>query len=83
MLTQITLLALASGALRLCLLWALRRKFGLLFVVPEAIAGYLVLLAGMPTFLRPVPWSMSFTITLSLLLPDPAGSPFRFVVEYF
>ena len=39
MLTQITLLALASGALRLGLLWVLRRKFGLLFVVPQAIAG--------------------------------------------
>jgi hypothetical protein len=39
MLTQITLLALASGALRVGLLWALRRKFGLLFVVPQTIAG--------------------------------------------
>ena len=70
MLTQITLLALASGALRLGLLWVLRRKFGLLFVVPQTIAGCFVLLAGMPTFLRPMPWPLSFTVTLGLLLPD-------------
>ena len=68
--TDPTLLAVASGASRLALNYALQRWLGVTLAVPHLLAGALVVLAGLPEMLRPVPWPLPLSVTLGVLLPD-------------
>jgi hypothetical protein len=70
MLTTFTALALAGGALRLVLQWQLRRRWDIALAVPQALAGALVVLAGLPSMLQPIPFPVPLSLTLGLLLPD-------------
>ena len=53
MLTTFTLLVVTGGALRLVLGWGLHRRYQLNLSVPQALAGVLVMLAGLPDILKP------------------------------
>ena len=70
MLTTFTLLVVMGGALRLALGWGLHRRYQLDLSVPQALAGVLVMLAGLPDILRPFPFPVPLGLTLGLLLPD-------------
>ena len=63
MFTTFTALAIAGGALRLVLQWQLKRRWGISLAVPQILAGALVVLAGLPEFLKPLPF------------PVPLGGP--------
>ena len=56
MLTLFLLLAAAGGVLRLALQWGVQRRWGITIGVPQALAGAVVVLAGLPEFLRPFPF---------------------------
>ena len=70
MFTTFTALALAGGALRLVLQWQLRKRWDISLVVPQVLAGALVVLAGLPSILQPFPFPVPLGLTLGLLLPD-------------
>ena len=70
MLTLFTALALAGGALRLVLQWQLRKRWDISLAVPQVLAGALVVLAGLPGVLQPIPFPVPLGLTLGLLLPD-------------
>ena len=70
MLTTFTALALAGGGLRLVLQWQLKRRWGISLAVPQILAGALVVLAGLPSILQPLPFPIPLSLTLGLLLPD-------------
>jgi len=70
MLTLFMLLALAGGILRLALAWLLKQRWGVSFGVPQALAGALVVLAGLPEFIKPIPFPVPLGLTIGLLLPD-------------
>jgi hypothetical protein len=70
MLTTFTALALAGGALRLVLQWQLRKRWDITLAVPQALAGALVVLAGLPSMLQPIPFPVPLGLTIGLLLPD-------------
>ena len=70
MLTLFLLLAAAGGVLRLALQWGVRKRWGITIGVPQALAGALVVLAGLPDFLKPIPFPVPLGITIGLLLPD-------------
>ena len=53
MLTLFMLLAAAGGILRLALAWLLKQRWGVSIGVPQALAGALVVLAGLPEFIKP------------------------------
>jgi hypothetical protein len=68
--TTFTLLVVTGGALRLALGWGLHRRYQLVLSVPQALAGALVVLAGLPEFIKPFPFPVPLSLTLGLLLPD-------------
>ena len=70
MLTLFVLLAVAGGVFRLVLEWQLKRRYGITIGIPQALAGALVVLAGLPDFLKPIPFPVPLGITIGLLLPD-------------
>ena len=70
MLTTFTALAFAGGALRLVLQWQLKKRWEMSLSIPQALAGALVVLAGLPEFIKPFPFPMPLSLTLGLLLPD-------------
>ena len=70
MLTLFLLLAAAGGVLRLALQWGVRRRYGITIGIPQALAGALVVLAGLPDFLKPIPFPVPLGLTIGLLLPD-------------
>jgi hypothetical protein len=71
MFTTFTALALAGGgALRLVLQWQLRKRWDISLAVPQVLAGALVVLAGLPEFIKPFPFPVPLSLTLGLLLPD-------------
>ena len=70
MFTTFTALVLAGGGLRLVLQWQLRRRWNIALAVPQALAGALVVLAGLPSMLQPIPFPVPLSLTLGLLLPD-------------
>ena len=60
MLTLFMLLAAAGGILRLALAWLLKQRWGVSIGVPQALAGALVVLAGLPEFIKPIPFPSAF-----------------------
>ena len=70
MFTTFTALALAGGGLRLVLQWQLRKRWDISLAVPQVLAGALVVLAGLPEFIKPLPFPIPLSLTLGLLLPD-------------
>ena len=70
MFTTFTSLVLAGGGLRFVLQWQLKRRWDISLAVPQALAGALVVLAGLPEFLKPLPFPVPLGLTLGLLLPD-------------
>ena len=70
MFTTFTALALAGGALRFVLQWQLKKRWEMSLSIPQALAGALVVLAGLPEFIKPFPFPMPLSLTLGLLLPD-------------
>ena len=70
MFTTFTALVLAGGGLLLVLEWQLKRRWDISLAVPQALAGALVVLAGLPEFLKPLPFPVPLGLTLGLLLPD-------------
>ena len=70
MLTTFTLLVVTGGALRLALGWGLHRRYQLDLSVPQALAGVLVMLAGLPDILKPLSFPLPLGFTLGLLFPD-------------
>ena len=70
MLTIVLLLTVAGGVVRLVLQWLVRKRWEVTIGVPKALAGTLMVLAGLPEFLRPFPFPVPFGITIGLLLPD-------------
>ena len=70
MFTTFTALALAGGALRLVLQWQLRKRWYISLAVPQALAGALVVLAGLPGILQPFHFPVPLSLTLGLLMPD-------------
>ena len=70
MFTTSTLLAIASGAIRLGLTYAFWKSFGWLVTLPPAVAGLLLGLAALPDLLKPIPWPLPLSMTLGLVLPD-------------
>ena len=70
MLTLFMLLAAAGGILRFALARLLKQRWGVSIGVPQALAGALVVLAGLPDLLKPIPWPLPLSMTLGLVLPD-------------
>ena len=70
MFTTFTALALAGGALRLVLQWQMKTRWEMSLSVPQALAGALVVLAGLPEFIKPFPFPVPLDLILGLLLPD-------------
>ena len=70
MLTLFLLLAAAGSVLRLALQWGVRKRWGITIGVPQALAGALVVLAGLPEFLKPIPFPVPLGVTIGLLMPD-------------
>ena len=70
MLTLFLLLAAAGGVLRLALQWGVQRRWGITIGVPQALAGAVVVLAGLPEFIKPIPFPVPLGLTIGLLLPD-------------
>ena len=70
MLTLFLLLAAAGGVLRLALQWQLKKRYGITIGIPRALAGALVVLAGLPDFLKPILFPVPLGLTIGLLLPD-------------
>ena len=70
MLTLFMLLAAAGGLLRLALASLIKQRWGVSICVPQALAGALVVLAGLPEFIKTIPFPAPLGLTLGLLLPD-------------
>ena len=70
MLTTFTTLAVAGGALRLALNWQLKKRWDLSLGVPQTLALALIVLAGLPNFLKPLAFPIPLGMTVGLLLPD-------------
>ena len=70
MFTTFTLLVAVGCSLRLALSWILRRRFDVGLSVPQALAGALVVLAGLPDLLKPFAYPLPLSFTIGLILPD-------------
>ena len=70
MFTPFLLLMAAGVGFRLTLSWILRAKFNLDLAIPQALAGAIVVLAGLPDFLKPFPFPIPLSLTLGVVLPD-------------
>ena len=77
MLTLFMLLAAAGGILRLALAWLLKQRWGVSIGVPQALAGALVVLAGLPEFIKPIPFPVPLGLTIGLLLRARPSTPNR------
>jgi hypothetical protein len=70
MFTTFTLLAAAGVSFRLALAWGLKRRYAIHVGVPEILAGLLLILAGLPDWIKPIPFPFPFSFTLGAVLPD-------------
>jgi hypothetical protein len=65
------LLLLAAGvSVRLALSWILRARFNLDLAIPQALAGALLVLACLPSWLQPITFPIPLGVTLGVVLPD-------------
>ena len=53
-----------------CLALAAEETLGVSLGVPQALAGALVVLAGLPGFLKPIRYPVPLSLTIGLLVPD-------------
>ncbi|WP_181893406.1 hypothetical protein [Falsiruegeria mediterranea] len=65
-----TLLMATGVGFRLALAWGLRRRYDLRLTIPEVLAVVLLVLAGLPDWLQPIPFPLPFSFTLGAVLPD-------------
>ncbi len=65
-----SLLMAAGVGFRLALAWGLRRRYDLRLNIPEVLAVVLLVLSGLPDWLRPIPFPLPFSFTLGAVLPD-------------
>ena len=70
MFTSLTLFAIAGGVFRLGLGLLMYQKSGFVLSVPQVLAGALVVLAGLPDVLKPVPFPRPVGLGAGFLLPD-------------
>ncbi len=70
MLTTFTLLAAVGVGFRLALAWGLKRRYDLRLTIPDVLAVILLVLAGLPSWLSPIPLPLPFSFTLGAVLPD-------------
>ena len=70
MFTPFLLLMAAGVGFRLTLSWILRAKFNLDLAIPQALAGALLALACLPSWLQPIPLPIPLGVALGVVLPD-------------
>lgn len=70
MFTTFTLLVAVGGGCRLALSKVLRHRFSITPSLPPVLAGIILVLAGLPDWVRPVPFPFPLGLTLGFLLPD-------------
>ena len=70
MMTTFMLLALAGGALRVALNYAVRRKLGVAIGLPPLLALAVLLLAVLPDIITPIDINLPLGLIVGLLLPD-------------
>ena len=70
MFTPFLLLMAAGVSVRLALSWILRVRFGLDLAIPQALAGALLVLACLPSWLQPIPLPIPLGVALGVVLPD-------------
>mgnify|MGYP000247380049 FL=1 len=70
MFTPFLLLMAAGVGLRLTLSWILSTRFGLELAIPQALAGALLVLACLPSWLQPIPLPIPLGVALGVVLPD-------------
>jgi len=70
MLTSFVLLMVVGGVLRAGLNLVLLRRYAYSLLVPQLLAGALVVLAGLPDMLQPVPFPVPLGFAVGFLLPD-------------
>ncbi|AML52985.1 hypothetical protein RC74_18535 [Falsihalocynthiibacter arcticus] len=70
MLSTFTLLTLGSTAFRLGLNRGLKTKTDYRISVPQILVGALIVLAGLPDILKPIPYPLPLSLTLGFFLPD-------------
>jgi len=70
MLSTFVLLLAATGMARLVVSWLIFKRFGWWLGLPQSLAGVLILLAGLPDWISPIPNPFPFGVTLGALLPD-------------
>jgi len=70
MFTPFLLLLAAGVGFRLTLSWILRAKLNLDFAIPQALAGALLVLACLPSWLQPITFPLPLGVTLGVVLPD-------------
>ena len=70
MFTPFTLLLAAGVGFRLTLFWILRVRFGLDLAIPQVLAGALLVLARLPSWLQPVTFPLPVRFLLGALLAD-------------
>jgi hypothetical protein len=70
MTTPFLLLLAARVGLRLTLSWILRARFGLDLAIPQALAGALLVLACLPSWLQPITFPLPLGVTLGVVLQD-------------
>ena len=49
---------------------AVKAALGRVYWRPQVLAGALVVLAGLPEFIKPIPFPVPLGLTIGLLLPD-------------
>jgi len=70
MTTPFLLLLAAGVGFRLTLSWILRAKLNLDLAIPQALAGALLVLACLPSWLQPITFPLPLGVTLGMVLPD-------------
>lgn len=70
MFTTFSLLLAVGCGTRLAVNWGLERRFNVGLSVPQALAGALIVLAGLPDWLKPFAYPLPLSFTLGVFLPD-------------
>lgn len=70
MFSTFTFFTAGSAAFRLCLNWVLKAKTNYRISVPQILIGALIVLAGLPDILKPIPYPLPLSLTLGFFLPD-------------